>query len=138
MAQSWSTAVWVSNPCTTWARWRMLPRLSYLWINEHGLNGNSSNTRQHGGGNGTYGLIVDIRGFYRVHGVRRAGYPVHVKGVSMGKLTDEEKGLLSMVQCTARKNLDNGAEGAMIKIFSLLPYAVAVVLAVVVFAWGQT
>ena len=56
----------------------------------------------------------------------------------MGKLTDEEKGLLSMVQCSKRKNLDHGAEGVMFKIFSVLPYAVAVVLAVVVFAWGQT
>ena len=81
---------------------------------------------------------MDIRGVYRVHGVRRAGYPVHIEGVSMGKLTDEEKGLLSMVQCSERKNLDHGAEGVMFKIFSLLPYAVAVVLAVVVFAWGQT
>lgn len=80
---------------------------------------------------------MDFCGVYRVHGVRRAGYPVHAEGVSMGKLTDEEKGLLSMVQCSERKNLDHGAEGAMFKIFSLLPYAVAVVLVVVVFAWGQ-
>lgn len=56
----------------------------------------------------------------------------------MGKLTDEEKGLLSMVQSGERKNLDHGAEGVMFKIFSMLPYAAAVVLAVVVFAWGQT
>lgn len=56
----------------------------------------------------------------------------------MGKLTDEEKGLLSMVQCSGRKNLDHGAESVMFKIFSLLPYVVAVVLAVIVFAWGQT
>ena len=69
--------------------------------------------------------------------MRRAGYPVHIEGVSMGKLTEEEKGLLSMVQCK-RKNHDHGAEGALFKIFSLLPYAAAVVLAVVVFAWGQT
>lgn len=82
---------------------------------------------------------MDFRGLYRVHGVRGAGYPVHAKGVSMGKLTDEEKGLLAMVQCSERKNLDHGAAyGVMFKIFSLLPYAVAVVLAVVVFAWGQT
>ena len=42
------------------------------------------------------------------------------------------------MQCSERKNHDYGAEGAMFKIFSLLPYAAAVVLAVVVFAWGQT
>lgn len=71
--------------------------------------------------------------------MRRAGYPVYIEGVSMGKLTDEEKGLLSMVQCSERKNLDHVAAcGVMFKIFSLLPYAAAVVLAVVVFAWGQT
>lgn len=81
---------------------------------------------------------MDARGVRGVHGVRRGGYPVHIEGVSMGKLTDEEKGLLSMVQCSERKNLDHGAESVMFKIFSVLPYAVAVVLAVVVFAWGQT
>lgn len=81
---------------------------------------------------------MDFCGVRGVHGVRCAGYPVHVKGVSMGKLTDEEKGLLSMVQCSERKNFDHEAEGAMFKIFSLLPYAAAVVLAVVVFAWGQS
>lgn len=56
----------------------------------------------------------------------------------MGKLTDEEKGLLAMVQCSERKNHDHGADCVMFKIFSLLPYAAAVVLVVVVFAWGQT
>lgn len=81
---------------------------------------------------------MDFCGVRVFHGVRCAGYPVHIEGVSMGKLTDEEKGLLAMVQCSERKNLDHGAEGVMFKIFSLLPYAVAVVLAVVVFAWGQS
>ena len=81
---------------------------------------------------------MDFRGVRVVHGVRRAGNPVHIEGVSMGKLTDEEKGLLSMVQCNETKKLDYGAEGVLFKIFSVLPYAVAVVLAVVVFAWGQT
>lgn len=81
---------------------------------------------------------MDFRGFCVIHGVWRAGYPLHIEGISyMGKLTEEEKGLLSMVPCE-RKNLNHGAEGVMFKILALLPYAVAVVLAVVVFAWGQT
>lgn len=56
----------------------------------------------------------------------------------MGKLTEEEKGLLKKVEIGERKNLDHEANGVMFKIFSLLPYAVAVVLVILVFAWGQT
>ena len=46
---------------------------------------------------------MDACGFRGVHGVRRGGYPVHIERIGMGKLTDEEKGLLLMVQCNERK-----------------------------------
>lgn len=43
---------------------------------------------------------MDFRGVYRVHGVRRAGYPVHIEGVIMSK---QEKAI--MTRRTPREEL---------------------------------
>lgn len=70
-----------------------------MWVS-NGFNGNTSDNGQHNGGNGTYWKFVDFRGVYRVHGVRRAGYPVHAKGVKMSK---QEKAI--MTRRTPREDL---------------------------------
>lgn len=79
--------------------------------------------------------------YWRVFGFclyRYYGNSVHIERVSMGKLTEWEKGLLEQVECSNDPRSGRERCVTSYKLTALVVYGIAALVAVLVFMWGQT